>query len=64
MMGRQTDDQGHLFYDFRLGHEPINLPGGRLARVRYAPIAIKFRSAAKCRDGAIGRHSLEVIIGS
>jgi hypothetical protein len=30
-----------------LGREPINLPGGRLARVRYAPIATKFRSAAK-----------------
>jgi hypothetical protein len=29
------------------GREPINLPGGRLAKVRYAPIAIKFRSAAK-----------------
>jgi hypothetical protein len=25
----------------------VNLPGGRLARVRYAPIAVKFRSAAK-----------------
>ncbi len=33
-----------------LGREPINLPGGRFARVRYAPIAIKFRSAAKWRD--------------
>jgi len=30
-----------------LGREPINLPGGRLARVRYAPIATKFRSAAQ-----------------
>ena len=30
-----------------LGREPINLPGGRLARVRYAPIATKFRSEAK-----------------
>jgi hypothetical protein len=34
-----------------LGREPINLQGVRLARVRYAPIATKFRSAAKCRDG-------------
>jgi hypothetical protein len=30
-----------------LGREPINLPGGRLRRVRYASIATKFRSAAK-----------------
>jgi len=26
---------------------PMNPPGGRLARVRYAPIATKFRGAAK-----------------
>jgi hypothetical protein len=31
----------------KLGRELINLPGGRLARVRYAPIATKFRSAPK-----------------
>ena len=31
----------------RLGREPINLEGGRLARARHAPIATKFRSAAK-----------------
>jgi hypothetical protein len=30
-----------------LGREPINLPGRRLARVRYASIATKFCSAAK-----------------
>jgi len=30
-----------------LGREPINLQGVRLARVRYAPIATKFRSAGK-----------------
>jgi hypothetical protein len=30
-----------------LGREPINLPGGRLARVRHAPIATNFRSATK-----------------
>ena len=30
-----------------LGREPINLPAGWLARVRYAPIATKFRSAPK-----------------
>ena len=30
-----------------LGREPINLPGGRVVRVRYAPIATKFRGAAK-----------------
>jgi len=30
-----------------LGRETINLPGGRLAKVRYARIATKFRSAAK-----------------
>ena len=30
-----------------LGREPINLPGGRLARVRYTPIATKFCIAAK-----------------
>jgi hypothetical protein len=35
----------------KLGREPINLPGGRLAEVRYAPIATKFCDAAKCRDG-------------
>ena len=34
-----------------LGREPINLPGSRLARVRNAPIATKFRSAAKRREG-------------
>jgi hypothetical protein len=31
----------------QLGREPINLPGGWLARVRYAPIATKFRIATK-----------------
>lgn len=30
-----------------LGREPINLPGGRLAKVSYAPIAIKICSAAR-----------------
>jgi hypothetical protein len=30
-----------------LGRELINLLGGRLARVRYAPIATKFRNVAK-----------------
>jgi hypothetical protein len=30
-----------------LGGEPINLPVGRLARVRYAPMATEFRSTAK-----------------
>ena len=30
-----------------LGPEPINLPVGRLARVRYAPMATEFRSTAK-----------------
>lgn len=30
-----------------LGREPINLPAGWLAKVRYAPIATKFRSAPK-----------------
>ena len=39
-----------------LGREPINLPGGRLAKIRYAPIATKFRSAAKCRLRANRRH--------
>jgi hypothetical protein len=33
-----------------LGRGPINLQGVRLARVRYAPIATKFRSVGKCRD--------------
>jgi hypothetical protein len=32
---------------FHLGGEPINLPVGRLARVRYAPMATEFRSTAK-----------------
>jgi hypothetical protein len=31
----------------RLGREPIKLPGGWVVRVRYAPIATKFRGAAK-----------------
>jgi len=30
-----------------LGREPINLPCRRLVSVRYAPIATKFRGAAK-----------------
>jgi hypothetical protein len=34
-----------------LGREPINLPSGRLAGVRYSPIATKFPSAVKRRDG-------------
>ena len=34
------------------GREPIKLPGGRLARVRYAPIATRLRSATKCREGS------------
>jgi len=29
------------------GREPINLPGGRLAKVRYAPMATKFCNAAE-----------------
>jgi hypothetical protein len=33
-----------------LVREPINLQGVRLARVRHAPIATKFRSAGECRD--------------
>lgn len=41
-----------------LGREPINLPGGRLARVRYAPIATKFRSAAKCPELGANRKWL------
>jgi hypothetical protein len=36
------------------GREPINLQGVRLARVRYAPLTTKLRSAAKCCDGPIG----------
>jgi hypothetical protein len=43
----------HLASRFKLGREPINLQGARLARVRYAPIATKFCSAGKCRDGLI-----------
>ena len=30
-----------------LGREPINLPVGWRARVRYAPMATEFRSTAK-----------------
>ena len=41
-------------YPRLLGREPINLEGVRLARVRYAPIATKFRSAGKRRDGPHG----------
>ena len=33
-----------------LGREPINLPGVRLVRVRFGPIATKFRSVGKCRE--------------
>jgi len=43
-----------------LGREPINLPGGWLAGDRYTPIATKFCSAAKSRDGpkaAMSRRS-------
>jgi hypothetical protein len=36
-----------IFVAAKLGRDPIRLLGGRLARVRYAPIAIEFRSAAK-----------------
>ena len=39
----------------QLGREPINLPGGRLARVRYAPIATKFCSATKMTRWANNR---------
>ena len=42
---------GHFEVSEGLGREPINIQGVRLARVGYAPIATKFRSAAKCRDG-------------
>ncbi len=31
----------------RLGREPINLPSGRIVRVRYAPVATKFSGAAE-----------------
>ena len=44
------DDQAsrpHSQHSSNLGRETINLPGGRLAKVRYARIATKFRSAAK-----------------
>jgi hypothetical protein len=37
----------HSQHSSNLGRETINLPGGRLAKVRYARIATKFRSAAK-----------------
>jgi hypothetical protein len=36
-----------LYFRRRLGREPINPPTGRLARVRYEPIATKFRNEAK-----------------
>jgi hypothetical protein len=38
---------GGMFTNHELGREPINLPVGRLARVRYAPMATEFRSTAK-----------------
>jgi hypothetical protein len=44
-----------------LGREPINLPGSRLARVRYAPIATKFRSAAKRREGPLATNAVQQI---
>lgn len=36
-----------LQFGTKLGREPINLPGGRLTKVSYAPIAIKICSAAR-----------------
>ena len=39
-----------IFVAAMLGREPISLLGGRLARVRYAPTATKFRNAAKSRN--------------
>jgi len=33
------------------GRDPTNLPGGKIARVRFAPIATKFCGTAKWRDG-------------
>ena len=37
----------HMTLAERLAREPINLPGGRLVKVRYALIATKFRGVAK-----------------
>jgi hypothetical protein len=41
----------------QLGREPINLPGGRLVRVRFTPIATKFRGGANdamCQKATYG----------
>jgi hypothetical protein len=43
-----------------LGREPINLPGGRLAEVRYAPIATDTRLRTGCRDGPTADISVKV----
>ena len=37
-------------HDSDLGREPINLPVGLFAKVRYGRLATKFRIPAKCRD--------------
>jgi hypothetical protein len=43
----------------KLGREPINLPGGRLAEVRYAPVATKF-----CDDAIVLCFAYFVRFGS
>ena len=44
--------------DVFLGSEPINLSGGRLARVRYAPITDKIARRSEMTRCAISRHSV------
>jgi hypothetical protein len=46
MMGRQTDDQGHLFYDFRLD-EGLRGPSGAQFEFTLAAIAQNLRRLAK-----------------
>jgi hypothetical protein len=45
--GRLMRTQHPIVAIVQLGRERINRPSRRLAKVRYAPIAIKFRHAAK-----------------
>lgn len=45
VLGEEAD--GRLGSILRPEVEPINRPSWRLARVRYAPVAIKFHIAAK-----------------
>jgi hypothetical protein len=46
---------GNVVYVDDLGREPINVPGGRLAKVRYAPIADVSLHSSETTQCAISR---------